>query len=77
MSCQWSTSQACLVGSLAHRTLRAAHKSGSVAQSLSAGGALVDFAELAWTGYVSAVDVASALTQNLTQEETAGRVEKD
>ncbi|MEZ5397462.1 MAG: hypothetical protein R2724_32435 [Bryobacterales bacterium] len=60
-------------GALPHRALRMAAQREASGDARSPGGAFVEFAELAWTGYVAAVDVASSLTRNLgpTREEGA------
>lgn len=60
------------VGALSHRALRML-ESPSGAKDEPAGSAFVEFAELAWTGYVAAVDVASSLTRTLTERPSAKR----
>ena len=55
-------------GALPHLALRMAAQRDSKPDASSPGGAFVEFAELAWTGYVAAVDVASSLTRSLAPQ---------
>ena len=64
-------------GSLSHRTLRVAHKPDAAGRRTTASGAIVELAELAWTGYVAAVEVASSLTQDATHTEGMRDVQED
>jgi Mg/Co/Ni transporter MgtE len=50
------------VGVLPHRAVRGWKRPAEGAEDDSAGGAFVEFAELAWRGYIAAVEVVSAVT---------------
>lgn len=64
-------------GALSHRALRAAGKPEPSPPSQSAGSAFVEFAELAWTGYAAALDVASSLTRNLVEGDEPSHAQED
>ena len=59
--------QGIFLGALTHRALRMLESEAGDKAEARAGGAFVELAELAWTGYVAAVDVASSLTRTLTE----------
>jgi Mg/Co/Ni transporter MgtE len=64
--------QGIFLGALSHRALRMLESEAGDRTEGRAGGAFVELAELAWTGYVAAVDVASSLTRSLTESSGKG-----